>query len=287
MPTIEQYIQNADFLDQMIQALYEETGQHVNIMGSGGIIIASTRPERLNTVHEKAKQIMLGIINEAMITEEEAAKLEGVRAGCNLPIVYNDERIGVIGMTGNPNEIRPIIAVAVRTVTLWIKSHTQTVFLRQTVDQVYGQLQNTMAAIEQITASSDDLAATSRIASQEVSEGENKIRQIGDSLRIIKEIASQSNLIGLNAAIEAARAGVAGRGFEVVASEIRKLAQRSGDSVKETEERISQINLAFTNISQQVEMNETKAEEQLQALQNIAESIDNIEKIMWKLKEID
>ncbi|BAN47671.1 methyl-accepting chemotaxis protein [Metapseudomonas resinovorans] len=134
----------------------------------------------------------------------------------------------------------------------------------------------TIAAIRQLAVEVDSASATIGTLEQETA-------NIGAVLAVIKGIADQTNLLALNAAIEAARAGEQGRGFAVVADEVRALAARTQDSTKDIQLMIERLQVGVQDAVQAMRSGSLKARDSVeraagvdQALSDTGDSVQRI-----------
>ncbi|MFD3318919.1 methyl-accepting chemotaxis protein [Alteromonas macleodii] len=163
------------------------------------------------------------------------------------------------------------------------------------------QINEAMDALHDITKQSTDIGQLVQKSSQQVGNQakqaessaqiinrlDDNSRNIGSILDVIKTIAEQTNLLALNAAIEAARAGEQGRGFAVVADEVRTLANRTHDSTEEIEQMIGNLQKDAAQAVKAINAGREQAQEGVEITQQVSQQVESIREIIERLSDIN
>lgn len=142
------------------------------------------------------------------------------------------------------------------------------------------------ATTEQITAQSEEAAATCENMATVVRATKKQVDETDQIVGFIKSIAGQTNLLGLNAAIEAARVGDQGRGFGVVAQEIRKLATDSAESVNKIAGVIDDIQKSSEGLNGEITQVQKVVSEIANAISHVAGTIQEVGELADKIDKM-
>ncbi len=218
----------------------------------------------------------------------------------------------VITRIGSGSSQLAVSASQLATITTQTQAGTESQKLD--TDQVATAIDDMTAMVQKVVRSSEDTASAARLADNEAggaaslshqairqiealatdvglsAESMNRLHQeierIGSVLGVIKAVAGQTNLLALNAAIEAARAGEAGRGFAVVADEVRSLAQRTQHSSEEIEELISGLQQIAHESSRTMHASVEQTRSTVQDVRNTGDALSAITRQVSQIQQM-
>ncbi|HHV78398.1 MAG TPA: hypothetical protein GXX40_02070 [Firmicutes bacterium] len=183
--------------------------------------------------------------------------------GIAVPLKEKERVVGALGFYESTEHLEGLIQMSQQ--------------LGRIVSELNTAMQQIAAEAQQVTALGEEVAAFA-------AETATRVKESDAVVDFIKGVADQSNLLGLNAAIEAARLGEQGRGFGVVAEEIRKLAKSSRESMASISESLRKLNQSCQQVKTKTSGVQAAVTHQAEVLQLIASRVDELRSLVRELE---
>lgn len=254
-------VHDAVDMANMLKVIIRDIGELLKEMENGNYAVTSKVQEKYTNDFQQVIKSMRGLRNQMTKTLRSIGEAsDQVSSGSmNLADAAQSLAEGATEQAGAVEELQATIIDITETMELSAKSAEESYNLAQNyadeADHSREEMETMVTAMEKISESS---------------------AKIGNIISEIESIASQTNLLSLNASIEAARAGEAGRGFSVVAEEIRQLAEQSAKAAVDTRELIESSMKEIAEGSRAVERASGSIDTVVSGIKQIAESSKNL-----------
>lgn len=230
-------------------------------------------PDSIKSTHKQGDRISEGTAAYACMKENRVVQKLVAKEVFGVPvkamaIPLRDENGEVVGSIGIAKSLEKQTAISDLSQNL-----------SESLTQISSALGQISIGIQNAGKSSEDIL-------KNIKNTNDKTKDTDSVLEFIRNVANKTNLLGLNAAIESSRAGDAGKGFSVVAKEIRKLSSSSSESIKKIEGVIKEIQESVSTITGNVDEVNEVFQDQAAALEEIMASIQELNETATVLQQM-
>ncbi|TDO98125.1 methyl-accepting chemotaxis protein [Marinomonas balearica] len=263
----------------------KEVSKGVSIIGEGDLTYQFSKAVPQNSQNEiHCLQADIEKMRDGLIELVNKVSTSGKQLSYSADVITNANR-ELTNSANQSNNACYEVASAIQQITASIEEVAQSSQeVSAEINTVNATTSSGVDSIRDVEQSVSLLSNSFELAEQTILEVEGSSESIGNVVKVINDIAEQTNLLALNAAIEAARAGEQGRGFAVVADEVRVLAQRTQKSTEEIQTVVDKLQTgsrtAVTTMKEgraQVETSVHKATEATTTVGDILSSVNTVE----------
>ncbi|MTI81056.1 MAG: chemotaxis protein [Firmicutes bacterium] len=267
--------------DDRLRAL-AYAGQYLGNMFPLDCMVSVTDREKF-LAYYPGEKIDIGVKVDSNIPEEDVIP-QAIKSGEKIVAEVPKEAYGY-PFKGIVMPIKSDSGEVIGTFNLGVDLSTQNEML-EIVEQLAASFEQVSSSSQELASSAQQLNSLQQNLVSVSKETQKELKNTESILKLIEEVASQTKLLGLNASIEAARAGDAGKGFNVVATEIRKLSERTAQSVSNIADILKKINEQVNHISTDISQTEEIGEGLAAASEEISAVIQEDTAVAAKLNTI-